>query len=187
MVILHMQVVLLHGGDRGARLLHVEALLELLFSRSRSVDVIREPFEGLSRDNRHVGLPVNACNNMQVAGAATCRLQVISLGWIISGNVPTSVVAPTLTSIEPMATYDCVKSCNDGVVSDNHAMCIVPTDALRPASVITSKQPLSPDAKGTMHTSAYAWPASFLICIQSVARCNKVRFSRALWSEAWHT
>ena len=102
---LHMQVVLLHDGDRGARLLHVEILLELLLSRFRSADVTREPFEGQTKDSRHVGLPVNACNNMQVAGATTCRLQDISLGCIISRSVPTSVVAPTLISIEPMATY----------------------------------------------------------------------------------
>ena len=101
---LHMQVVLLLDDDRGARLLDGEMFVELLLSWLGCVHVMRERLEGRSRAKRHGGLSVNACSNMQVAGATTSRLQDISLGGIISGIFSRSAAVPTVTSIPPTTT-----------------------------------------------------------------------------------
>ena len=102
LVMLHMQVVVLLHAERGARLLNVEIFVQLLLRWLRSVDVMRERLEGRSRAKLHGGLLVNACSNMQVAGAATSRLQDVSLGGIISGSFSRSAAAPTVTCIPPM-------------------------------------------------------------------------------------
>ena len=59
--------------------MNLEILLKFVLIRLRSVDVIRHPLVGWSPHLMKAWLTVNTCNNMQVAGAATCRLQDIYL------------------------------------------------------------------------------------------------------------
>ena len=99
-----MKVVLRLHGERGPRLLDGEMFVELLLSWLGCVHVMRERLEGRIRAKRHGGLSVNACSNMQVAGATISRLQDISLGGIISGIFSRSAAAPTVTSIPPTTT-----------------------------------------------------------------------------------
>ena len=102
LVVVQMKVVLLLHDDKGARLLNGEIFVELLCRWLGSVDVMRERCEGQRRGMLHGGLLVNTCSNMQVAGAATSRLQHVSLGGIISGSFFRSAAAPTVTCIAPM-------------------------------------------------------------------------------------
>ena len=188
LVMRQMKVVLRLHGERGARLLDGEMFVELLLSWRGCVHVMRERLEGRSTAKRHGGLSVNACSNMQVAGAATCRLQDISLGCIMFGSVWRPVVAPSLTCIEPMTTNVSKAATTALLVTIMQCALHSPTPCGHPVWS-PAKQPLPPDAKGTMHTSASALKSScvFSNCIQSVARCSKVRFSAALWSEVLQT
>ena len=140
LVVLQMQVVVLLHADRGPRLLNVEIFVELLLRWLRSVDVMRERFEGRSRGKLHGGLLINTCSNMQVAGAAASRLQHVSLGGIISGSLSRSAPAPTVTCIPPMT----IKVSKAATMAfkwrcEWHVVCIVLTKAFRLASVITSE------------------------------------------------